>query len=106
MLASARARSALAVDPGSVKIGCNAVDRILFYGTAGGALGDISAGVSSASGSPFQRSTKAGWTVGAGIEAALSENLTVRIEYLYMKLRNAALTLRPVASTTNSTDES
>jgi outer membrane immunogenic protein len=79
MLASARARSALAVDPGSVKIGFspddrfgNAVDRILFYGTAGGTLVDISAGVSSASGSPFQRSTKAGWTVSAGIEAALS----------------------------------
>jgi len=102
MLASARARSALAVDPGSVKIGFspddrfgNAVDRILFYGTAGGALVDISAGVSSASGSPFQRSTKAGWTVSAGIEAALSENLTVRIEYLYMKLQNATCNNAP-----------
>jgi outer membrane immunogenic protein len=69
-----------------------AADRVLFYGTAGGALGDISAGVSSASGSPFQRSTKVGWTAGAGIEAAFGEHLTARIEYLYMKLQNGSCT--------------
>jgi outer membrane immunogenic protein len=66
-----------------------AADRVLFYGTAGGAIGDVSAGVSSGSGSPFQRSTKGGWTAGAGVEAALGENLTARIEYLYLKLQNA-----------------
>ncbi len=53
-----------------------AADRVLFYGTAGGAVGDVTAGQS------------AGWTAGAGLEAALTENLTARIEYLYLKLGN------------------
>jgi outer membrane immunogenic protein len=40
----------------------------------------------------FQRSTKGGWTAGAGIEAAFGENLTARIEYLYMRLQNSSCT--------------
>src|SRR5262249_3005905 len=60
-------------------------DRILFYGTGGGALGNISAGIS---GGSLQGSAKAGWIAGAGIEAALSENLTARIEYLFIGLQN------------------
>ena len=59
-----------------------AVDRILFYGTAGGALGNVAPGQSG----NFQRTTKGGWTAGAGLEAAFTENLTARIEYLYLKL--------------------
>jgi outer membrane immunogenic protein len=62
-----------------------AADRILFYGTAGGALGNISAGIS---GGTLQRSTKAGWTAGAGIEAAFTENLTARVEYLFVDLQH------------------
>jgi outer membrane immunogenic protein len=65
-----------------------AADRVLFYGTAGGALGDVAAGQSS----NFQRSTKGGWTAGAGIEAAFGENLTARLEYLYMKLQDSTCT--------------
>ncbi len=65
-----------------------AADRVLFYGTAGGALGNISAG----EGGNFQRITKGGWTAGAGVEAAFTENLTARIEYLYLKLGNALCT--------------
>jgi outer membrane immunogenic protein len=65
-----------------------AADRVLFYGTAGGALGDVAAGQSGS----FQRATKGGWTAGAGIEAAFGENLTARIEYLYLKLGNSVCT--------------
>jgi outer membrane immunogenic protein len=61
-----------------------AADRVLFYGTAGGAFGNIEAGVNGG----FQSSSKAGWTAGAGIEAALSDNWTARIEYLYVDLQN------------------
>jgi outer membrane immunogenic protein len=61
-----------------------AADRVLFYGTAGGALGDVAPGISGV----FQRTTKAGWTAGAGIEAAFGENVTARIEYLFMDLQN------------------
>lgn len=65
-----------------------ALDRVLFYGTAGGALGDVAAGQSGS----FQRTTKGGWTAGAGIEVAFGENVTARIEYLYLKLQNSVCT--------------
>jgi outer membrane immunogenic protein len=42
-----------------------AADRVLFYGTGGAAIGDVSAGINDS----FQRQTKFGWTGGAGIEA-------------------------------------
>jgi outer membrane immunogenic protein len=62
-----------------------AFDRVLFYGTAGGAFGDIRAGIT---GAGTTTSTKAGWTAGAGVEAALGENWTARIEYLFVDLQN------------------
>src|SRR6266581_5974840 len=33
-----------------------------------------------------------GWTAGAGIEAAFTDNLTAKIEYLYLKLGNSLCT--------------
>jgi outer membrane immunogenic protein len=65
-----------------------AADRVLVYGTAGGALADVAPGQSG----NFQRTTKGGWTAGVGLEAAFTENLTARIEYLYLKVGNATCT--------------
>jgi len=65
-----------------------AADRVLFYGTAGGALANVSVGQSGV----FQSTTKGGWTAGAGLEAALTESLTARLEYLYVKLGNTMCT--------------
>ncbi len=62
-----------------------AADRILFYGTAGGAVGNIQA---SGAGFTNTSSSQFGWTAGAGIEGALTENLTAKIEYLYVDLGN------------------
>jgi len=53
-----------------------AADRVLFYGTAGGALGDVALG----QGGSFQHIVKGRWTAGAGLEAAFTEDLTARIE--------------------------
>jgi opacity protein-like surface antigen len=39
-----------------------------------------------------KRTTKGGWTAGAGVEVALGENITARIEYLYLKLQNTVCT--------------
>src|ERR1700733_10756927 len=49
-----------------------AADRILIYGTAGGAFGNIESGING----DFENSTKVGWTAGAGIEAAFGDNWT------------------------------
>src|SRR5215831_18288178 len=35
----------------------------------------------------------AGWTAGAGVEAAFGENVTARTEYLYIKLQNGGCTI-------------
>jgi len=58
-------------------------DRILFYGTGGGAFAP--AAVPGASTNMF------GWTAGAGIEAAVTPNWTARIEYLYVDFPSPSL---------------
>ena len=67
-----------------------AADRVLFYGTAGGAFGNIEAGVTPFSG--FSNTIESGWTAGGGIEAAFAENWTARVEYLFVDLENATCT--------------
>lgn len=61
-----------------------AYDRFLPYVTGGLAYGNIEAnpsfGFTSAS------TTNAGWTIGAGVEFALMQNWTAKVEYLYMDL--------------------
>ncbi len=61
-----------------------AADRVLFYATAGGAFGDVRANVNTT----WQHQNKAGWTAGAGIEAAFADNWTARVEYLFVDLQN------------------
>jgi outer membrane immunogenic protein len=62
-----------------------AMDRVLFYGTGGGAFGNMQTTID---GTETTR-TKAGWTAGAGVEWAFAENWTAKIEYLYVDLGNA-----------------
>jgi outer membrane immunogenic protein len=60
-----------------------AADRFLPYVTGGAAFGDIRA---QAPGFGTQSDTKAGWTIGGGLEAALVGNWTAKVEYLYVDL--------------------
>ena len=60
-----------------------AMDRFMPYVTGGLAIGDID---NSVAGFDSARTTKTGWTLGAGIEAALAQNWTAKIEYLYVDL--------------------
>jgi outer membrane immunogenic protein len=72
-----------------------AMDRVMPYVTGGLAVGDIRtsvAGVGSAS------STKAGWTLGGGIEAAISGPVTAKVEYLYVDLGRGGSVLGSDAS--------
>lgn len=54
-------------------------DRIMPYVTGGLAVGDIRQSAGAFRGSDF----RAGWTIGAGVEAALTRNITAKAEYLY-----------------------
>jgi outer membrane immunogenic protein len=76
------------------RIGYLPAERILLYATGGLAYGGFSGsslfGVvgTNALDLGAWSSTKAGWTVGAGAEAALGSNWSVKFEYLYMDLGN------------------
>jgi outer membrane immunogenic protein len=63
-----------------------AFDRFMPFVTGGLAVGDIKSTVGGVGSSD---TTKAGWTVGGGLEAAISGPLTAKIEYLYADLGRA-----------------
>lgn len=74
-----------------------ALDRTLFYATAGWALADVDFG-----GGPFPppaccqySETVHGWTLGGGIEHALNRNLRIRAEYRYTDFGEASGYLAP-----------
>ena len=70
-----------------------AYDRFLLYGTGGVAFGDVKGFGSS--------TTKVGWTVGAGVEAALTSNVTARLEYRHTDLGTATFGGGSVTQTSN-----
>jgi outer membrane immunogenic protein len=62
-----------------------AFGRVLIFGTGGGAIGDVKPGLIPPG--TFQNlSPQLGWTVGAGIEVAIADNWTAKVEYLYVDL--------------------
>ena len=62
-------------------------DRVLLYGTAGGAFANVRAAAGTF---PFMSSTQAGWTAGVGVEYAFAPYWTARAEYLFVDLANAS----------------
>ena len=69
-----------------------AFDRVLLYATGGGAAGNVKATFTNPNTIPTTTgstdSTNFGWTVGGGVEAALTENITAKVEYLFVDLQN------------------
>ena len=59
-----------------------AFDRFMLYGTGGLAVGHVKVKVPGDSDS----ATKAGWTIGAGMEAAITNKVIGRLEYRYTDL--------------------
>jgi outer membrane immunogenic protein len=66
-------------------------DRVLFYGTAGGAFGNIKPQLTGGTTAVSTNSTEFGWTAGGGIEVAVTENFTARVEYLFVDLEKGNL---------------
>jgi outer membrane immunogenic protein len=62
-------------------------DRVLLYGTAGGAGANVETALN---GLPYQNNAEWGWTVGAGLEWAFAENWTFKVEYLFVDLAGNA----------------
>ena len=62
-----------------------AYDRTLFYGTGGLAYGHVDyKGSVAGVGSFDEDKTRAGWTLGAGVEHAFTDHLTAKLEYQYV----------------------
>jgi outer membrane immunogenic protein len=62
-------------------------DRVLLYGTAGGAGANVE---TSLNGLPVQNNGKFGWTAGGGLEWAFADNWTAKVEYLFVGLSGKA----------------
>jgi outer membrane immunogenic protein len=56
-----------------------AFDNFMIYGTGGAAIADIDVGAPVS-----DNDTRFGWTAGGGVEAALTDNISAKAEYLYM----------------------
>jgi outer membrane immunogenic protein len=78
-----------------------AIDRLLVYGTGGLAFGDVKnrANVFAPGGNlaywGSKSDTRAGWTLGGGLEYAVTNNVTVKGEYLYYNLGKKTVALNP-----------
>jgi outer membrane immunogenic protein len=72
----------------------------LIYATGGLAFGELSA---TAPLIPLNwGSTRAGWTLGAGVEAAIDNNWSVKLEYLYMDLGSIGSSGTSATTVTNA----
>ena len=79
-----------------------ALDRFLVFGTGGWATGNPSTAFALTGAAPFVTTggKSNGWTVGAGIEYAITNTILGRIEYRYTNLETSGFANDP----TNSTD--
>lgn len=66
-----------------------AFDNVLVYGTGGLAYGHVKSKVTTGGTNLSGSETKFGWALGAGAEYALTQNWTIRAEYLYVDLGKA-----------------
>ena len=64
-----------------------AMDRTLIYATAGGAYANIKASLDAL---PWASSTELGWAAGGGVEFAMTDNWTAKIEYLFADFQHAS----------------
>ncbi len=76
-----------------------AMDRVMPYVTGGLAVGDIRANRPGFSG---VSDTKAGWALGAGIEAAIAPNWTAKLEYLHVDLGSVGCSAAACGLPTNA----
>lgn len=73
-----------------------AFDRVMPYVTGGVAFGNSTVSLTDpANVVTSQTNTHLGWTIGAGLEAAATDNITIKAEYLYVDLGAKTYTTAP-----------
>jgi outer membrane immunogenic protein len=76
------------------------LESFLLYGTGGLAL----AGFEASSGGNSDSDTHLGWTIGAGVEGMITENVTARVEYRYTDYEDKTYNLGAPTSVDPSTN--
>ena len=76
-----------------LRAGATVVDRVLLYATGGVAVEPLSQSanllVGGANTNLFNlNATGVGWTIGGGVESAITNNISAKIEYLYVDVGN------------------
>jgi outer membrane immunogenic protein len=71
------------------RAGMLATDRLLVYATGGLAYGHTKTYFGGPGNSVSESKTKAGWTVGAGVEYAVTDHVSLKTEYAYTDLGKA-----------------
>ncbi|MDH6229586.1 outer membrane immunogenic protein [Mesorhizobium soli] len=71
------------------RAGVLATDRLLVYATGGLAYGHTKTFIEDAVFGISESKTKAGWTVGAGVEYAVTDHVSLKTEYAYTDLGKA-----------------
>jgi outer membrane immunogenic protein len=80
-----------------------AFDRTLVYGTAGGAAGELRSIATIPAGTTSTTVTYGTWTAGGGVEYGITDNLSARVEYLYLDKGHIATgVIGPPATTVTS----
>jgi len=82
------------------RIGVAATDRVLIYGTAGGAAQSLK--IQDAAGN--DSNTMLGWTAGAGVDVKVTENVFGRVEYRYTDFGSQDFNTGSGAQSVNSRD--
>lgn len=63
-----------------------AIDHFLIYGTGGLALGGVNVNDATST----EKQTRVGWTIGAGVDAAVTDNIIARMEFRHTDFGSAA----------------
>jgi outer membrane immunogenic protein len=66
-------------------------DRVLLYATGGVAFGGFNGSISTPYGYDSTSTTRVGWTVGGGLEYAVTNNWSVRAEYRYAQFGHSTV---------------
>jgi outer membrane immunogenic protein len=74
------------------RLGFLPTPRFMIYGTGGAAVGETESFIEiSGLGSASTSDTEWGWTAGGGFEYAITDNITIKTEYLYVDLGSQTL---------------
>ena len=66
-------------------------DRVLLYATGGVAFGGFNGSISTPFGYDSTSTTRVGWTVGGGLEYAVTNNWSIRAEYRYAQFGHSTV---------------